>query len=56
MAYRNDLALLDKQATYNNDLMSLVFENISDEELKKQYPPQPIHPNAIDITGQKFGN
>lgn len=55
MAYRNDLALLDKQATYNNDLMSLVFKNMTDEELKIQYPPQPVHPNAIDITGQKFG-
>lgn len=55
MAYRNDLAYLKNQATYNNDLMSLVFENITDEELKEKYPPQPIHPNAIDITGQQFG-
>ena len=55
MAYRNDLSQLKNQATYNNDLMSLVFDNITDEELKMQYPPQPMHPNAIDITGQKFG-
>lgn len=55
MAYRNDLSQLKNQATYNNDLMSLIFDNITDEELKEKYPPQPIHPNAIDITGQKFG-
>lgn len=39
----------------NNNLMSLVLENLSDKELKLQYPPQPIHPNAIDISGQRFG-
>lgn len=42
-------------STANNELMSIVLENITDEELKIQYPPQPIHPNAIDITGEKFG-
>ena len=42
-------------STANNELMSIVLENITDEELKTQYPPQPIHPNAIDITGERFG-
>lgn len=55
MAYRDDLSQLKNQATYNNDLMSLIFDDITDEQLKVQYPPQPMHPNAIDITGQRFG-
>ena len=51
--YQKDLP--QNQPTHNNDLMSLVFDNITDEELKILYPPQRIHPNAIDITGQRFG-
>lgn len=47
--------LPQNQPTYNNNLMSLTFDNITDEELKLQYPPLKIHPNAIDITGQRFG-
>ena len=43
------------QPTYNNDLMNKIIDNITDEELKIQYPPQKIHPNAIDISGQRFG-
>ncbi len=42
-------------STANNDLMSIVLDAISNEDLKLKYPPQPIHPNAIDITGQRFG-
>ena len=47
--------LPQNQPTYNNDLMSLVFDNMTDEELKIKYPPVKVHPNAIDIMGQKFG-